>query len=175
MDLDEIGRTMGKDPKDAAMDIAIADHGNSAVVISIMQDSDVRLAVSNPLVTFGSDSEAHAEDGPLSTTKVHPRSFGTFTRILAEYVRAQHTMSLEEAVRKMTSQAASRVGITDRGLLRPGMFADIAIFDAATVQDKATYNDPLRYSTGVRYVFVNGKPVVFDGKITEERPGRALR
>jgi len=175
MDLDEIGRTMGKDPKDAAMDIAIADHGNSAVVISIMQDSDVRLAVSNPLVTFGSDSEAHAEDGPLSTTKVHPRSFGTFTRVLAEYVRAEHTMSLEEAVRKMTSQAASRVGITDRGILRPGMFADITIFDPATVQDKATYNEPLHYSTGVKYVFVNGKPVVSDGKITDERPGRALR
>jgi len=157
------------------MDIAIADHGNSAVVISIMQDDDVRLAVSNPLVTYGSDSEAHAEDGPLSTTKTHPRSFGTFTRILAEYVRTEHTMTLEEAVRKMTSQAASRVGITDRGLIRPGMFADITIFDPANVQDHATYNDPLHYSTGVKYVFVNGKAVVFDGKITDERSGRALR
>jgi len=175
MNLDEIGRAMGKDPKDAAMDIAMADRGNSAVVISIMQDSDVRLAVSNPLVTYGSDSEEHAEDGPLSTSKVHPRSFGTFTRVLAEYVRTQHTMSLEEAVRKMTSQAASRVGITDRGVLRPGMFADITIFDARTVQDKATYNDPLHYSTGVKYVFVNGKPVVLDSKITDQRPGRALR
>src|SRR5215470_12346601 len=157
MDLDEIGRTMGKDPKDAAMDIAIADHGNSAVVISIMQDSDVRLAVSNPLVTFGSDSEAHAEDGPLSTTKVHPRSFGTFTRVLAEYVRAEHTMTLEEAVRKMTSLAASRVGIMDRGVLRPGMVADITVFDPATIQDVATYNDPLKYSLGMKYLFVNGR------------------
>jgi len=175
MNLDEIGRTMGKDPKDAAMDIAIADHGNSAVVISIMQDDDVRLAVSNPLVTYGSDSEEHAEDGPLSTSKVHPRSFGTFTRVLAEYVRAEHTMTLEEAVRKMTSQAASRVGITDRGILRPGMFADITIFDPTSVQDKATYNEPLHYSAGVKDVFVNGKPVVLDGKITDERPGRGLR
>src|SRR5215467_8683833 len=175
MNLDEIGRAMGKDPKDAAMDVAIADRGNSFVVISIMQDSDVRLAVSNPLVTYGSDSEEHAEDGPLSTSKVHPRSFGTFTRVLAEYVRKEHTMPLEEAVRKMTSQAASRVGIADRGILRPGMFADITIFDPAQVQDTATYNDPLHYSTGVKYVLVNGKAVLFDGKITDKHSGRALR
>jgi N-acyl-D-amino-acid deacylase len=175
MNLDEIGRATGKTPKDAAMDIAIADHGKSSVVISIMEDADVRAAVSNPLVTYGSDSQAQAEDGPLSTTKAHPRSFGTFTRVLAEYVRSEHTMGLEEAVRKMTSQAASRVGITDRGILRPGMMADITIFDPETVRDTATYNDPLHYSVGVKDVFVNGRPVVLDGKITEERPGRALR
>lgn len=175
MNLDEIGKQMGKDPKDAAMDIAVADRGNSSVVISIMQDSDVRLAVSSPLVIYGSDSEEHAEDGPLSKTKAHPRSFGTFTRVLAEYVRTEHTMTLEEAVRKMTSQAASRVGITDRGILRPGMMADITIFDPAKVQDKASYNDPLHYSVGVQDVFVNGRPVVLDGKITDERPGRGLR
>ena len=83
-------------------------------------------------------------------------------------------MSLEEAVRKVTSLAASRVGITDRGILRPGMMADITVFDPATIADVATYNDPLRYSVGVKYVFVNGKAVVFEGKITNERPGRAL-
>ncbi len=175
MNLDEIGKQMGKDPKDAAMDIAVADRGNSSVVISIMQDSDVRLAVSSPLVIYGSDSEEHAEDGTLSKTKAHPRSFGTFTRVLAEYVRTEHTMTMEEAVRKMTSQAASRVGITDRGILRPGMMADITIFDPAKVQDKASYNDPLHYSVGVQDVFVNGRPVVLDGKITDERPGRGLR
>ncbi len=175
MNLDEIGRQMGKDAKDAAMDIAISDHGKSSVVISIMDDADVRAAVSNPLVTYGSDSEAQAEDGPLSTTKAHPRSFGTFSRILAEYVRTEHTMRMEEAVRKMTSQAASRVGITDRGILRPGMMADVVIFDPANIKDVATYNDPLHYSVGVEDVFVNGRPVVLDGKITDERPGRALR
>ena len=173
--LNEIGQMMGKDPRDAAMDIDIADHGNSQVVIAIMQEADVRTAVSNPLVTYGSDSPAQAEDGPLSTTKAHPRAFGTFPRILAEYVRTEHTMHLEEAVRKMTSQAASRVGIIDRGVLRPGMMADIAVFDPAAIRDVATYNDPLRYSVGVKTVFVNGRPVVLDGKITDERPGRALR
>jgi N-acyl-D-aspartate/D-glutamate deacylase len=84
-------------------------------------------------------------------------------------------MRLEEAVRKMTSLAASRVGIMDRGILRPGMMADIALFDPTAIQDLATYKDPLRYSGGVKDVFVNGRPVVLDGKITEERPGRALR
>jgi N-acyl-D-amino-acid deacylase len=175
MNLEEIGRQMGKDPKDAAMDIAIADRGKSQVVISIMDEADVRAAVSNPLVTFGSDSEEQAEDGPLSTTKAHPRAFGTMTRVLAEYVRKEHDLALEDAVRKMTSLAASRVGIIDRGILRPGMMADVTVFDPSIVQDVATYNDPLHYSVGVRYVFVNGKPVVSEGKITDERPGRALR
>ena len=175
MNFEEIGRQMGKDPKDAAMDIAIADRGNSQVVIAIMQESDVRAAVSSPLLTYGSDSPAQAEDGPLSTTKAHPRAFGTFPRILAEYVRTEHTMRLEEAVRKMTSQAASRVGITDRGILRPGMMADIVVFDSAAIRDVATYNEPLHYSVGVKDVFVNGRPVVLDGRITGERPGKGLR
>jgi N-acyl-D-amino-acid deacylase len=175
MTFEEIGKQMNKDPRDAAMDIAIADHGNSYQVISIMDETDVRAAVSSPIVTFGSDSEGQAEDGPLSKTKAHPRAFGTFPRILGSYVREQHTMSLEEAVRKMTSLAASRVGLMDRGILRPGMFADITIFDPGTIKDVATYNDPLRYSVGVRFVFVNGRPVVWDGAITAERPGRALR
>jgi dihydroorotase/N-acyl-D-amino-acid deacylase len=175
MTLEEIARTMGEDPRDAAMNLAIADHGDSGVVIAIMDEADVRAAVANPLVTFGSDSEGQAEDGPLSQTKAHPRAFGTFPRVLAKYVREEHTMRLEEAVRKMTSLAASRVGILDRGILRPGMMADITVFDFAAIKDMATYTDSLRYATGVKDVFVNGRPVVTDGKITEERPGRALR
>jgi len=173
--LEEIGRDMKEDPKDAAMDIAIADRGNSSVVISIMDEADVRTAVSSPLVAFGSDSEAQAEDGPLSKTKAHPRAFGTFPRVLNVYVREQHTMRLEEAVRKMTSLAAARVNLLERGILRPGMIADIAVFDARVIKDPASYNDPLHYSVGVKYVFVNGRPVLWDGNITEERPGRALR
>lgn len=172
---EEISRRMGKDPRDAAMDIAIADRGNSAVVIAIMDDRDVRAAVSNPLLTYGSDSPAVAEDGPLSTSKAHPRAFGTFSRILAKYVREEPAMSLEEAVRKMTSLAASRVGIMDRGILRPGMMADITVFDPGAIKDMATYTDSLHYSVGVRDVFVNGHLVVLNGKITDERPGRALR
>jgi len=175
MTLEEIGRQMNKDPKDAAMDIAIADRGQTGQVISIMNEADVRLAVSNPVVTFGSDSEAQAEDGPLSKSKAHPRAFGTFPRVLGEYVREEHTMRMEEAVRKMTSLAASRVGLMDRGILRPGMMADITVFEPNTVKDVATFNDPLHYSLGVKFVFVNGRPVLWEGSITGERPGRALR
>jgi N-acyl-D-amino-acid deacylase len=175
MTFEEIGRQMNKDPRDAAMDIAIADRGNSSVVISIMEEADVRAAVSSPIVAFGCDSGAQAEDGPLSKTKAHPRAFGTFPRVLAKYVREEHVMSLEEVVRKMTSLAASRVGLMDRGVLRPGMIADITVFDPATIKDVATYNDSLHNSVGVKFVFVNGRPVVWGGAITEERPGRGLR
>jgi N-acyl-D-amino-acid deacylase len=175
MTLQEIGRQSNKDPRDVAMEIVIADHGHTGQVTSIMDEGDVRTAVSNAIVTYGSDSEAQAEDGPLSKTKAHPRAFGTFPRILGIYAREQHAMSLEEAVRKMTSLAASRVGLLDRGILRPGTFADIALFDPKTIQDAATFSNPMHYSVGVRYVFVNGRPVVWDGAITNERPGRPLR
>lgn len=175
MTLQEIGRQWNKDPKDVAMEIVIADHGHTGQVISIMDEGDVRTAVSNPIVTYGSDSEAQAEDGPLSTTKAHPRAFGTFARVLGIYMREQHTMSLEEAVRKMTSLAASRVGLLDRGILRSGEFADITVFDPKTIRDTATFSDPMHYSLGVRYVFVNGRPVMWDGAITDERPGRPVR
>jgi N-acyl-D-amino-acid deacylase len=175
MTLEQIGRLMNKDPKDAAMDIAIEDHGQTGQVISIMDEADVKLAVCNPIVTFGSDSEEHAEDGPLSQSKVHPRSFGTFARVLGFYVREQHCMTLEEAVRKMTSLAASRVGLMDRGLLRPGMYADITVFDPNSIKDVATFQEPMHYSLGVKHVFVNGRPVISDGSITQERPGRPLR
>jgi dihydroorotase/N-acyl-D-amino-acid deacylase len=175
MTLQEIGRQWKKDPKDVAMEIVIADHGRTSQVISIMDEADVRTTVSSPIVTYGSDSEAQAEDGPLSKTKAHPRAFGTFPRILGLYSRDQHTMSMEEAVRKMTSLAASRVGIMDRGILRPSAYADIAVFDPTTIRDAATFTEPMHYSIGVRYVFVNGSPVVWDGAITGERPGRPVR
>ncbi|MGB6683422.1 MAG: D-aminoacylase [Candidatus Acidiferrum sp.] len=175
MTLQEIGRQQNKDPKDVAMEILTADHGRTQQIISIMDEADVQAAVSNPIVTYGSDSEAQAEDGPLSKTKAHPRAFGTFPRVLGIYVREQHTMSLEEAVRKMTSLAASRVGLLDRGILRPGAFADIAVFDPKAIRDVATFTDPMHYSVGVKYVFVNGRPVIWDGAITDERPGRPVR
>ena len=174
MTIAEIGQAMGKDPIDAAMDIAIADRGESSVVTNIMNEADVSAAVVDPIVTFGSDSPAQAEDGPLSTSKAHPRGFGTFPRVLATYVRTEHAISLEEAIRKMTSLAASRVGLMDRGILRPGMIADITVFDAATIKDVATFSDPMHYSVGIKAVFVNGRPVVMNGKMTGERPGRAL-
>jgi len=173
--LTEIGNLMNIDPRDAVMDLVVADHGESSVVISIMTEDDVRLALKDPLVAVGTDSPAMAEDGPLSDTKSHPRGWGSFARILGNYVRDEHVLTLEEAIRKMTSRPATRVGLTDRGILRPGMMADVTIFDPATIHDVATFDNPNHYSVGIRWVFVNGRAVVADGKITNQRPGRPLR
>ncbi len=174
MTLAEIGKAMGKDPRDAVMDLVIADHAESSCIISIMNEDDVRTVMKHPLVSFDTDSGAQAEDGKLSESKSHPRAWGTFTRVLGHYARDEKLFTLEEAVRKMTSQAAIRVGIADRGIIRPGMHADLVVFDPATIIDRATFEDPRHYSEGVRYVFVNGRAVVADGKITSERPGRPL-
>jgi len=175
MTLAQIGKAMNKDPRDAVMDLVIADRGESQVITSIMSEEDVETALKHPLVGVGTDSGAQAEDGPLSESKSHPRAWGSFPRILGTYVRERHLLTLEEAIRKMTSKAASRVHLNDRGILRPGMAADIAIFDAATIHDVSTFDDPRHYSAGVKHVFVNGRHAVADGAITKERAGRPLR
>ena len=175
MTLTQIGKAMGKDPRDAVIDLVIADHGESSVITSIMDEEDVRTALKHPLVGVGTDSGAQAQDGRLSESKSHPRAWGSFPRILGHYVRDEHLLTLEEAIRKMTSKAADRVHLSDRGLLRPGMMADITVFDAAAIRDVSTFDDPKHYATGVRHVFVNGTRVVADGAITAERPGRPLR
>jgi dihydroorotase/N-acyl-D-amino-acid deacylase len=175
MNMTEIGDAQGKDPRDALIDLVIADRGETSCIISIMDEEDVRTALKHPLVSIDTDSSARAEDGPLSESKSHPRAWGTFPRILGKYVREERLLSLEEAVRKMTSRAASRVGLFDRGIIRPEMAADITVFDPQTIRDVATFEDPNHYSVGVRYVLVNGRAVVYDGKITDERPGRVLR
>ena len=175
MTLTEIGKAMGKDPRDAVMDLVIADRGETDCIIAIMDEQDVRTALKDPLISIDTDSAARAEDGPLAESKSHPRGWGTFARILGHYVRDERLLTLEEAVRKMTSQPASRVGLLDRGILRPGMAADITVFDAATIRDVATFADPNHYAVGVKYVFVNGQAVVKDGGMTDARPGRPLR
>jgi N-acyl-D-amino-acid deacylase len=173
--LTEIGREMGEDPRDAAMDLVIADKAQTGVIISIMDEADVRSALKDPLLAIGTDSGARAEDGPLSVNKSHPRGWGSFPRILATYVREQHLLTLEEAIRKFTSRPATRVGLFDRGVLRPGMIADITVFNPDTIHDVATFTDPTHYSVGVEWVLVNGKAVLANGKMTDARPGRALR
>jgi N-acyl-D-amino-acid deacylase len=173
--LTEIGRDMGKDPRDALMDIVIADHSNTACIIAIMREDDVRIALAHRLVSIGTDSQERAEDGPLAGTKGHPRGWGSFARVLGKYVRDEKLMTLEEAVRKMTSQAAARAGVSDRGILRAGLAADVVVFDPATIHDVATFEDPNHYAVGVKAVLVNGQAVVADERITDARPGRALR
>jgi dihydroorotase/N-acyl-D-amino-acid deacylase len=171
----QIADAEGKDPRDVIMDIVAADRGNSYQIIFVMDEEDVRTALAHPLVAMCTDSGAVAEDGIFAQEKSHPRAWGSAARILGKYVREEKLLPLEEAVRKMTSLPASRMGLADRGLLRPGMYADLVAFDADTVRDVATFEDPLHYSAGIPYVAVNGQLVVDGGKITAARPGRALR
>jgi N-acyl-D-aspartate/D-glutamate deacylase len=170
----EIARTEGKDPLDLLMDIVIADRANTGRVTFSMSGEDVSTALAHPLVSIGTDSGAKAEDGVFSEEKSHPRAWGSAPRILGHYVRDEKLLTLEEAIRKMTTLPASRMGLADRGILRPGMAADITAFDPATVRERSTYADPVHYSEGIPYVVVNGQLVVDGGRITDARPGRAL-
>jgi len=142
MTLTQVGRAMGKDPRDALIDLVIADQGHTACIISIMAEEDVRAALAHPLVSIDTDSGAKAEDGPLSESRSHPRAWGTFARILGKYVREEKLLTLEEAIRKMTSRSAMRVGLHDRGILKPGMAADITIFDPATIRGRRDVRGP---------------------------------
>jgi dihydroorotase/N-acyl-D-amino-acid deacylase len=156
------------------MDILRADHAATGAAYATMSEADVRAAVATPWLGVGSDFGATAPDGPLAQF-VHPRAYGTFPRILARYAREQHALSLAAAVHKMTGVPAERLGLRERGLLREGWAADIAVFDAATIADEATFQDSNRPSVGVRYVLVNGRFTLDDGRLTTERPGRAIR
>jgi N-acyl-D-amino-acid deacylase len=171
----EIARDEKKDPLDALMDLVAADKGNTGRVTFSMSEDDVRAALRSPLVSFCTDSSAMAEDGIFSRERSHPRAWGSAPRILGHYVREEKVLSLEEAVRKMTSLPASRMRFADRGIVRPGMAADLVAFDPQTVRSRATYADPLHYSEGIPFVTVNGRLVVDGGQITSARPGRILR
>jgi len=170
----EIARSEGKDPLDVLMDIVIADRANTGRVTFSMSEDDVRAALVHPLVSMCTDSGAKAEDGIYSQEKSHPRAWGSAPRILGHYVREEKLLALEEAIRKMTSLPASRMRLADRGILIPGMAADVVAFDPATVRERSTYVDPLRYSEGIPFVCVNGQLVVDGGRITDARPGRPL-
>jgi len=171
----QVAATWAMDPLDALIELVIRDHANTGAIYFSMNESDVREAIARWFVSFCTDYGAVAADGILSHAKVHPRVYGSFTRVLGRYVREQHVLRLEDAIRKMTSQPAQRVGLSDRGLLRPGMAADITVFDPNTVIDRATFENPHQYSEGIRYVVVNGAVVLDDGRITDARPGRGLR
>ena len=164
-----------KDPRDALIDLVIADRANTACIIFMMDEADVQTALKSPLVAFCTDSGAGATDGIFSEEKSHPRGWASTARILGKYVRDEKVLRLEEAVRKMTSFPAEAAGLTDRGLVKVGMAADLVAVDMAKVQDLATYEEPRRYSAGFPYVAVNGVLVVDEGKITSATPGKALR
>jgi N-acyl-D-amino-acid deacylase len=170
-------RTKNKsaDLLDEFFDLLIEEGGSVSTVYDHHTEKDMNLAMKQPWCSIGSDGSALAIDGPLRRGNPHPRSFGTFPRVLGVYVRQKGLLTLEDAVRKMTSQNAMKLGLTDRGLLRPGNVADITLFDADRVLDRATYTDPFQYNVGIEYVIVNGQLVLDQGKHTGARPGMALR
>jgi N-acyl-D-aspartate/D-glutamate deacylase len=169
------GKEPPPDPLDVLFDLLIEEGGSVPTVYQHHTEKDMRLALSQPWCSIGSDGLAYAVEGPLRRGNPHPRSFGTFPRVLGIYVRDQAVLKLEDAVRKMTSLNAAKLGITDRGLLRAGNFADVVVFDPDKVIDRATYEKPFQYSDGIIHVLVNGKLVLDQGKHTGEHPGRALR
>ncbi|HSE35873.1 MAG TPA: D-aminoacylase [Blastocatellia bacterium] len=174
--LNEVAKMMGKnDELDALFDLLIADNAQTGMVVFLMSEDDVKLALRQPWVSIGVDHGAVALTGPLAEGRAHPRGYGSFARILGRYVRDERVLRLEEAIRKMTSLAANRVHLIDRGLLKPGYFADVVVFDPQQVRDAATFEDPNRLSIGMRYVIVNGGMVVSAGNQTNALPGRPLR
>jgi len=172
-------RSQGKrpppDPLDLLFDLLIDEGGSVPTVYAHHTEPDMNLALTQPWCSIGSDGSAYAIDGPLRRGNPHPRNFGTFPRVLGVYVRETQLLRLEDAVRKMTSLNAAKLGITDRGLLRPGAFADLTLFDPERVIDKATYTQPFAYNEGIEYVIVNGQLVLDRGEHTGATPGRALR
>jgi dihydroorotase/N-acyl-D-amino-acid deacylase len=170
----EIARAEGKDPLDALLDLLVEDRANTGRITFTMSEDDVRAALAHPLVSMGTDSSASAEDGILSKEGSHPRGWASTTRILGHYVRDEKLLALEEAVRKMTSLPASRMRLPDRGLLRPGMAADLVAFELEALRERSSYADPNRYGEGFRFVAVNGQLVVDQGQLTAARPGRPL-
>jgi N-acyl-D-amino-acid deacylase len=172
----EVGKLRNEDPYDAAFDILIADHANTGAMYFSFDENALRMAMKEPWVSVGQDAGAMSPDSDgVFRERNHPRAFGTFPRILGRYVRQDSVISLEFAIRKMTSLAAQRVGISDRGLLKSGMHADITIFDPNTIIDNSTYANPMQLASGVSYVLVNGVPVVDGGKVTTALPGKAMR
>ena len=176
--LPEVAQMMGggRDGYDAAFDLLMNDRGRTSALYFSFNEDALRLAMKKPWVSVGQDAGARSPDSlGRWIGQDHPRAFGTFPRILGRYVRQDSVISLEFAIRKMTSLAAQRVGLTERGLLRPGMYADITVFDPNTIIDNATYEQAKQLATGVSYVFVNGVAVLDQGKPTSALPGRALR
>lgn len=169
------GKTPPPDQLDMLFDILVEEDGSVPTVYAHHDEKDMLLALAQPWCSVGSDGFALAVEGPLRRGNPHPRSFGTFPRVLGEYVRERRALRLEDAVRKMTSLNAAKLGLRDRGVLRPGAFADVTVFDPATVADRATYTAPFQYSVGIDTVIVNGRLVLDRGTHTGATPGVALR
>ena len=173
--LSEVAALWHEDAIDALFDLLIKDNAFTEVAVFGMDEPDVKLALEQPWVSIDNDSQGTSPDGLLGKEHPHPRAYGTFPRILRKYVREEHALTLPDAIRKFTALPAQRMRLTDRGVLKKGMWADVVIFDPATITDKATYENPNQLSVGMDYVLVNGVPVIADGKMTGALPGKVLR
>ena len=171
----EIAKLWSKDPLDTIFDLLIQDNAFSYVAVFGMSEEDVALALVQPWVSVDNDSQGTSPDGLLGKEHPHPRAYGTFPRILRRYVREEKKLRLEEAIRKFTALPAQRMRLADRGVIKAGMWADLAVFDPETIRDRATFENPNLLSEGMQYVLVNGVPVIDGGKATNALPGKVLR
>jgi len=171
----QIAQIWHKDPIDTVFDLLIEDEAFTSVAIFMMSEPDIVLALQQPWVSICNDSEGTAPDGILGKEHPHPRAYGTFPHILRKYVREERKLPIEDAIRKFSALAAQRMRLTDRGVLKAGMWADVVVFDPRTIRDIATFDNPNQLSEGMRYVLINGVPVIDDGKMTNALPGKVLR
>src|ERR1700688_216720 len=173
--LSDIAKMLNKDPMDTLFDLLIEDNGFTSVAVFGMSEPDVVLALQQPWVAFDNDSSGASPEGILGQEHPHPRAYGTFPRVLRKYVREEKKLTLEDAIRKFSALPAQRMRLTDRGVLKAGMWADVVVFDPATVRDVATFDSPNQLSQGMEYVLINGVPVIDQGKMTGAKPGKVLR
>jgi dihydroorotase/N-acyl-D-amino-acid deacylase len=171
----EIAKLWNKDAFDTIFDLLIQDNAFTSVAVFGMAEPDVALALQQPWVSVDNDSQGTAPDGLLGQEHPHPRAYGTFPRILRKYVREEHKLKLEDAIRKFSALPAERMRLADRGVLKAGMWADVVIFDPATITDRATFENPNQLSEGMQYVLVDGVPVIEGGKATNALPGKVIR
>ena len=170
----EIAKIWNKDPIDTVFDLLIEDAAFTSVAMFTMSEADVALAVKQPWVSFCNDSQGTSPDGLLGKEHPHPRAYGTFPHVLRKYVREDHAITLEDAIRKFSALPAERMRLADRGVLKAGMWADVVVFDPDTIRDVATFADPNQLSDGMRFVLVNGVPVIDEGKMTNALPGKPI-
>jgi N-acyl-D-amino-acid deacylase len=172
--LAQIAKQRGKDPVETLLDLLLEDESNIGTAYFITAEENIHKLMPLPWVSYGSDEAAQAPEGVFLKSLPHPRAYGNFARVLGKYVREEKLMTLEAAIRKLTSLPATNLGLDHRGLLKDGYFADVVVFDPKTIADKATYEKPHQYAVGVKQVFVNGVQVLKDGEHTGAKPGRAL-
>jgi N-acyl-D-amino-acid deacylase len=173
--LAEIAAIRGKSPEETAMDLVAEDETRVGTIYFLMSEEEVARKVALPYMHFGSDAAAQSAEGVFLNSGAHPRAYGNFARVLGKYVRDEKRTTLEDAIRRLTSDSAAVLNLEDRGSLKQGYYADVVVFDPATIQDHATFTEPHRYATGVSEVIVNGQLALEAGEPTDARPGRFVR